>query len=273
MVRRRAWTEANRGVIDLHCHILPGIDDGPGDMSGTVQLARALAQDGVRKVAATPHLREDHPRVIPGEIADRCREVQDRLRATGVELEVLPGGEVDVIWGLEASDEELLLVSLAQRGTDLLLETPYGVLPSNFEQLVFGLAVKGYRVLLAHPERNPSFQSEPARLAQLVRRGALVQITATSLAGASRDSRSARLAHRLLEEGLAHVIASDSHGPHVPGRASIGGAVDRARQLVGARASWMVTDAPAAVLAGEPLPAMPSSGRKSKWRSLQVFGR
>jgi protein-tyrosine phosphatase len=257
-------------VIDLHCHILPEIDDGPPDMSGSLDLAHALARDGVRTIAATPHLREDYPAVVPGEIADRCGRVQDRIRSAGVELQIVPGGEVDVVWGGAASDEELRLVSFAQRGTDLLLETPYGALPSNFEQLVFGFAVKGYRIILAHPERNPSFQSEPARLAELVRRGALVQLTATSLAGTSRGSRSGRLARSLLKDGLAHVIASDSHGSHVPRRVSIGAALGYAREVVGARASWMVTDAPAAVLAGEPLPPMPS-GRRRRWRVRQVL--
>jgi protein-tyrosine phosphatase len=269
VVRRCPRTETPRGVIDLHCHILPEVDDGPGDMAGSVKLARALAQDGVRTVAATPHLREDFPTVIPSEIAGRCREVQDRIRASGVELEVRPGGEVGVTWGVEASDEELRLVSFAQRGTDLLLETPYGALPASFEELVFGFAVKGYRIVLAHPERNPSFQSEPARLADLVRRGALVQLTATSLTRTSRGSRPGRLAASLLKDGLAHVIASDSHGSHVPGRASIGAALEYARELVGSRASWMVTEAPAAVLAGEPLPPMPS-GRRRRWQVRQV---
>jgi protein-tyrosine phosphatase len=252
-------------LIDLHCHILPGVDDGPSAMEQSVELARLLERDGVRVAAATPHLREDHPRVRPGELAGRCAVLEKELRCAGLQLVLVPGGEVDIFWGLEASEDELRLVSFAQRGKDLLVETPYGPLASNFEEMLFVLTVRGYRILLGHPERNPSFQEDPGRLAALAERGALVQVMATSLWGRPARSPSGRLARSLVRKGLAHVLASDSHGPNVPGRAPLAAGLHVARELVGPRADWMVTDAPAAILAGQPLPPMPS-GRRRKWR-------
>jgi protein-tyrosine phosphatase len=245
-------------VIDLHFHLLPGIDDGPTTLGESLTAAQAAAADGVRTVAATPHIREDHPRVRLHELRARCDELNDLLAEKGAEIEVVSGGEVDLVWAQEASDEDLRLVSYGQRGTDLLVETPYGPLLSTFDDFVFGLQVRGYRILLAHPERNPTFQEDPARLAALVERGALLQVSAGAVAAARRkSSRSRRLATWLVERGLSHVIASDAHG--FPSRGGpLSSAVAAVEAEVGARAHWMVTAAPLAILAGEPLPPPPA---------------
>lgn len=158
-------------MIDLHCHILPGIDDGAETTDDALELAWQLTAAGVRTVAATPHLRDDYPDVRTDEIARRCRELAATLQASGIDLEVVPASELDVVRALEATDEYLRLSSYGQRGKDILLEAPYG--PTSFETQVFELSVRGYRILLAHPERNPTFQSDPARLSELVRRGVL----------------------------------------------------------------------------------------------------
>jgi protein-tyrosine phosphatase len=257
-------------VIDLHCHILPGIDDGPATIAHSLELARELAAAGVRTVAATPHLRDDHPAVRAAEIADRCEELQRSLAAAGIDLEVMPGAEVDLVRALESTDEELRLASFGQRGKDLLLEAPYGPLPTSFEEQVFMLSVRGYRILLAHPERNPSLQRDPERVSDLVRRGVLLQVTAQALLPRPLASRSRELARSLVAGGMAHVLASDAHGSSGRGRLSAG--VAEARALVGAYADWMVEEAPAAILAGEALPAPPATPpvrrglrRRLKW--------
>lgn len=241
-------------------------------MEATLELARAMAAEGVETIAATPHVRADHPGVVPGELAERCREVSDRLATESIELEVLPGGEVDLVWGVEASEEELRLCSYGQRGSDLLVETPYEPLLQSFEDLLFRLSLKGQRILLAHPERNRTFQAAPDRLAALARRGVLLQVTADSLLRPAKRSGSAALAQRLVQDGLAHSIASDAHGAQTIERASLGAGAARASELVGAeRARWLVEDAPAAIAAGEPLPPMPEveqrrRGLLSRWR-------
>lgn len=254
-------------MIDLHCHILPGVDDGPTDIEESLALAQVLTEVGVKTVAATPHLRDDHRGVEVMELAARCGDLNSELARSGIELSVVPAGEVDLLWALEASPAELRLASYRQRGTDLLLETPYGPLPPRFEDHVFKIAEAGYRVLLAHPERSLSFQSEPGRLAELVRRGTLVQVTTASLAMSPRKSQSARLAHHLLREGLAHVIASDAHSADDTVRAPKWAAIETARALIGPRADWMVNAAPQAILDGTPLPAPPASPQKAKrWK-------
>jgi len=249
-------------VVDLHSHILPGIDDGPADMEGAVALARAAVEDGTKVLAATPHVREDHPGVRLDELVERCARVNEVLAENEVPLVVVVGAEVDVLWTHDASDEELRLATYGQSGTDMLLETPYGLLPPGFEDWVFsGPSVAGIRVMLAHPERNLGFQQSPERLVEMVERGVLVQVTAGSLAG-RRKTESRKLARWLVSQGLAHVIASDAHRATEfrPPLMSVG--VDAVTSEVGsARAEWMADAAPRAVLAGEPLPPMPEAKR------------
>lgn len=251
-------------MFDIHCHLLPGIDDGPATVEDSVDLARTLAAAGVTTVAATPHLREDHPRVVPAELADRRADLARRLEAEGVPLDVVTGAEVDLLWAQDASAEELRLASYGQRGTDLLVETPYGPLPAEFERHLFRLAVAGFRILLAHPERNPTFQADPGRLRELVRRGTLVQVTMASAARSPRRSRSARLARDLIDGGFAHVLASDSHGAAAPDRTRGNAGVEAVRAYAHDRADWMVTQAPEAVLTGNPVQLLPADGASVK---------
>jgi protein-tyrosine phosphatase len=243
-------------VIDLHSHVLPGLDDGSPDLEAAVALAREAAAGGVRVMAATPHLRSDFPAVRVEELESRVRALQAALDAAGVALRVVSGGEVDVLWAQSASDETLRAATYGARGTDLLVETPYGELPPIFEDLLFKIRVRGFRVLLAHPERNRSFQQDPARLARL---DVLVQVTAASVVG---GGRAGKLAQRLIAERHAHVIAGDLHRAG-GARASLRDAVEA---IGGERAAWMVTAAPAAILEGRPLPPVPEPpARRRSW--------
>ena len=244
-------------MIDLHSHVLPGIDDGATNPSEALELAAAAASGGVRVLAATPHVRADHPGVIPGELAGRCLELNARLAEAGVAPEVCQGGELDLDRATAASDEELRLVSYRAAGSDLLVETPYGSLADDFEERVLALAGRGFRLLLAHPERSEALQRDPARVGALVSQGVLVQLTARSLVASAVTSAVHEAAVAFVIEGLAHVLASDAH--HASGHAppDLARGVAFASGLVGPRAHWMATDAPAAILAGEPLPGVP----------------
>lgn len=248
-------------VIDLHAHVLPGIDDGPATVEEAIEVAAAAAREGVRVLAATPHVRPDHPDVRPAEVASHTSRIATACRTAGVAIELVPAGEADLAWALGAGDDDLAAVSYGGRGHDLLVETPYGELPANFDDLLFRLAARGFRLLLAHPERSPTFQRQPERLRSVVERGVLLQVTAFALANPDRGSRSRRLAHALIREGAAHVIASDRHGPDIERGGLQAGLAAAARESA-ARATWMVTDAPAAILAGEPLTQPPRSTRR-----------
>ncbi|HEY1515333.1 MAG TPA: CpsB/CapC family capsule biosynthesis tyrosine phosphatase [Solirubrobacteraceae bacterium] len=246
------------GYVDLHSHVLPGIDDGPSDAQAAIAMLRAAAASGIGTIAVTPHLRADFPDVHVDELERRCRELRESCAREGVEIRIVSGAEVSLVWALEARDEELALATFDQRGTDLLIETPtFDVV--GIERLLYQLRAKGLRVTLAHAERSIEFQRAPSRLADLVADGVLVQVNAETLLGPPRRSDVHRLGHYLCAEGLVHALASDGH------RAKgwrpvtcLADAVGVAVQLAGpARAHWMTHTAPAAILAGAEVPDAP----------------
>lgn len=245
-------------MIDLHAHVLPGLDDGPSDESAALELLHTARAAGTQTIAATPHLRADFPAVRVERLASACARLRAQLGSDRVGPELVVGGEVDLQWALSASDEQLRLASYCQRGLDLLVETPYPPLPRAFEEMLFHVAARGYRVLLAHPERSQSFQRNPDRLEALVTRGTLLQVTASSLLRSRRRSPSSALAHHLVRRRLAHVLASDAHSPGPWRPPHLAAGVDVVARLDGDLAAWMVGAAPKAILAGEPLPALPA---------------
>lgn len=231
-------------------------------------MLRAAAASGVATVAATPHLGPHFPRVRVGELADRCGKLRDAAGREGIEIRVVSGAEVSLVWALEASDEELRLATYEQRGTDLLIETP-PIAVVGLDRLLYGLRVRGLRITLAHPERSHEFQREPARLEELVREGILLQLDADTLLGDTHRSARRRLGRGLCLKGLVHAVSSDGH------RASSWRAITRLAQaaetaaaLVGEpRAEWMTVGAPAAVIAGRELPDQPAvvPERRRRW--------
>ena len=251
-------------MIDLHTHVLPGLDDGPATLAASVALAEVAAHGGTRTLVATPHVRADHPEVRPDELAGRARELGEHLRGRGLPVEVLPGAELDLETAAGLDDAQLALATLAGNGSDLLVETPYGPLGDDFEARVLALAARGFRITLAHPERNPTVQQRLALVGGLVERGVLVQLTARSLAGRGASAPAARA---LLEQGWAHVLASDAHAVDVR-PPDLGARLRQAAHALPHAAEeleWMVTDAPRAILDGRPLgerPARPVRRRR-----------
>jgi protein-tyrosine phosphatase len=242
-------------VIDLHSHVLPGLDDGVRTLDEACDLAVSAAADGVTTIAATPHVRADYPttvEVMEAAVADLRAELA--LRA--IDVQIVHGGEIDLglLWAVPWP--ELLRFTFAQTGRYLLLEVPYRGLPLALETAVTRLVQRGVTPLLAHPERNPEVQDRPDRVAPLVQAGALVQVTAASI-GDERDRAAQAAALRLIELGLVHVIASDSHGPHIA-RDGMAAAARRVGDPELAR--YLTVDVPGAIVTGEPVPARPQVG-------------
>jgi protein-tyrosine phosphatase len=244
-------------VIDLHSHILPGVDDGARTMADSIGLARDAVRDGVTTIVATPHVRDDYP--TSAETMERLTgEVREALRAARVVLEVVTGGEVAIDALVPMAGEDLTRFSIAGTGRYLLVEFPYSGWPLRLPSEIERLRARGLTALIAHPERSRDVQERPERLGPLVDAGALVQVTAASVDGRlGRPAR--RTAMRLLDLGLAHVVASDAH---MPGTRAVGmsRAADALRDERLAR--WLTVDAPAAIVAGEDLPPRPAGRRR-----------
>ncbi|HEY8867472.1 MAG TPA: CpsB/CapC family capsule biosynthesis tyrosine phosphatase [Solirubrobacteraceae bacterium] len=243
-------------MIDLHCHLLPGIDDGPENIDGTLALARAAAAAGTRTIVATPHV--DHRwGVVPSIVAPSAAFVTAALKEAGVELEVLAGGEIALSRLIELREHELDAIRLGD-GPYLLIESPHSAAAGDFHTFVRTLLERGHAIVLAHPERCPGFQRRPERLAELVEAGALCSITSSALAG--RFGSTAReLALDMLAGGLVHDVASDSHDALRRSPELLAGIYAAERDLPGlaAHAHWLTHEAPAAILAGAQLPPRP----------------
>jgi protein-tyrosine phosphatase len=236
-------------VIDLHTHVLPGIDDGARSFADTRAIALAALEEGVTVLVATPHVRDDYP-TTPEAMEEAVALVRADFAVQGIAVDVLPGAEVDLsmLWAIPP--EDLRRLTLAQTGRYLLLEFPYRGWPLALDSAVTRLVQLGVTPLLAHPERNPEVQDRPDRLRGLVESGALVQVTAASLGG-TRDRSAQAAALRLLDLGLVHVLASDSHGPHIS-REGLGAV---ARSIGDAElARYLTVYVPGAIVAGDPVP-------------------
>ena len=241
-------------MIDLHCHILPDIDDGPSSIEGSLAMCRMAAADGIKIIVATPHFK-------PGlftlptreEVYSRAELLNDRIADVGLELRVLIGAEVrltpDTLEYLESVD----FLTLNRNKRYFLAEFPMGSLPGDWESMLGTLMHAGYRPLIAHPERNFAFLKNPYKLVRAAKNGAMLQLTAESIIGKAGEEAQ-EFSNFLLSEGLVHAIATDSHS--VTSRPTVlSDAVMAASEIIGEdKAIDLVTIIPEAIINGEELP-------------------
>jgi protein-tyrosine phosphatase len=245
-------------VVDVHTHVLPGIDDGASDLDDAVEIVRLIAADGARTIVATPHVRDDYP-TTPDQMDRALTELRDAAATAGIEVELLSGGEISLSSVGLLDDETLARFGLGGNPGLLLLEFPDFGWPLSLSLECGRLLEKGIIPMIAHPERNPATEKHLPELARLVSAGAIVQLTAASVDGRSGRAAAAR-ARQLLELELAHVIASDAHSPAVR-RGGLAAATGAVGDELG---SWLTSLAPAALLDGAPLPPRPAA-RRRRW--------
>lgn len=250
-------------MIDLHSHILPGIDDGARTLDDSIEMALAAVDGGISTVAATPHVRDDYP-TLAGTMERLLGALREALAFLSIDLRVLGGAEIAISSLRALEQDDLRRFALAGNPRYLLLEFPYFGWPLSLEMEIGRLGALGVTVVLAHPERNPEVQLAPERLKAAVSAGALVQLTAASVDG-RLGSRTRRTAFELIQNGLAHLIASDAHLPSVR---SIG--LQDAFQALSQSdlAQWFVEDVPRAIVEDTPIPPRPRDARR-----LRLFRR
>ncbi len=250
-------------MIDLHNHILPGVDDGAGTLEDALAMARALVEQGVSAVCCTPHTTDWATAGDAARIRERVAELQ-----TQTPLKLLPGSEAHITPTL-AAEVSAGNVATLNGSHYVLLEFPYDSLPPGYERVIFELQAQGYRPVIAHPERITPIADDPAILFQLVRRGCLAQLTAMSLSGGF-GARLRETSELMLEHGLIHAIASDAHG--VDARLlALAPARVAAERLVGPRTAALFDTNPAAIVADEPVAADDPTEPKKRFSLFKAF--
>jgi len=199
-------------LIDIHCHILPGLDDGAHSVEEAVNMAAEIIDAGFDRVIATPHVIEGTDYISPELIREKANELNDIFRDKEISLKILPGAENYIFPDLAKWYREGKIISLADTKKYLLLELPMQAIPTYTEQVFFDLQVSGITPIVAHPERNKEMIREPKRLVEWVENGIQLQINLGSFAG-RYGSGSKKLAEMLLSGDMVHFIGSDMHHP------------------------------------------------------------
>ncbi len=244
-------------MIDLHTHLLAGLDDGPPTLGESVALAKAVVAAGTEVVVATPHVSSRYP-TRRADIAAAAAQLREALTSAGVKLDVREGAEVELFRTRDLSDEQLGELRLGGRRW-LLVEPPLSPAAGSPVAEIKGLLARGHHVILAHAERSAALRRSPDALCGLVEAGVLVSITAASLTGAF-GRHAQRFAEALVRDRLVHDIASDTHDleqrpPDMGGHLRAAAANSRSLRR---QWGWLTGPAPAAILVGAPLPPRPA---------------
>ncbi|MFP3668929.1 CpsB/CapC family capsule biosynthesis tyrosine phosphatase [Priestia sp. SIMBA_032] len=196
-------------MIDIHSHILPGVDDGASAMEDAVNMARLALDEGITKIIATPHHQNGMYFNKKQDILKRVKELNNVLQSENISLEVLPGQETR-IYGSLLDDFEKGDILTLNHTNYLFVELPSGHVPRYTEQLLFEMQLKGVTPIIVHPERNAEVLKNPEKLLSLVKKGALTQLTAGSLTG-HFGKKVQKFSLQLIEANSTHFIASDAH--------------------------------------------------------------
>jgi len=237
-------------MIDLHCHILPGIDDGAGSLSESIEMCRIAANDGISKVVCTPHHVVGKYNNDRGRIMEEVKKLQASLDDKGIPLTLCPGCEIRLGLNLIERIKAGELLTINDSGRHIILELPDEALPRNIEKIISSIIFAGIIPIIAHPEKNHAIRNDPEIICQLVQLGALTQLTASSLTG-RLGSRIEKFSIFLLEHKLVHMLVTDAHSSRRR-RPVLSGGLERLKEIVGKTpAMEMVETIPERILNGE----------------------
>lgn len=254
-------------MIDIHTHILPGLDDGAGNKDESLAMARIALEDGIHTIVATPH-------VLPGvfdndknKILSITAELNQALQEQKIAVNILPGAEYRLEPGLPRKLSQGELLTINNNDRYLLVELPSAFIPEYTAQVLYEIQLQGVTPIIAHPERNGGFSARPAALQELVARGMLTQITSASITG-SFGKNIKQIAWGLLKQGMAHLISSDAHSS--TGRAPLlSEAQKEIQKHLGSKPAWqLIQQNPGLVIEGKPLEKPYISGNNGWWKQL-----
>ncbi len=196
--------------IDLHTHILAGMDDGAKDLLESIHMAEIAMNDGINIVAATPHVRTQVFENRKEDILIKVAALNKELKKNLVDVTVLPGAEYRLEYDLFQQLENGEILTINDTGKYLLVELPPNLIPPRTEDMIYEIQIRGITPIIAHPERNDYFARNTGALQSYVDRGVLTQITSTSVTGLF-GSKAQKAAWKFMENGMVHILASDGH--------------------------------------------------------------
>lgn len=255
-------------MIDPHCHILPGMDDGPANEQEALAMARLSVKDGITTIVATPHVMDQGCRGARERIVARAEDFTRVLRKEGLPLTVLPGAEVMVAPDLPAYYRSGDLPTLGLSGRYLLLELPFQEIPDFLERILFELRISGVTPVLAHPERYRLLTLNTLR--SYIDNGLLTQVNAGSLLGVFGEEVR-RTAEILVTHNMAHLIGTDAHRARGSRKTMLSPCRQVLNALVGPeKTARLLEHNPAGILAGETIkieePREYKPAKKDFWR-------
>jgi protein-tyrosine phosphatase len=249
--------------VDIHCHLLPGLDDGAATLDEALAMAEMAVADGIGTIVATPHQLGNNAKNSGDAICAAVVQFQQHLNARRIPLRVLPGADVRIEPDLVRKIRTHEVLTLADRRRHVLLELPHDVYVP-LDRLLADLASSGLVGILSHPERNRGILNQPSVLRPLVKQGCLLQVTASSLTGAF-GSQIQRFSESLVEQGLVHFVSTDAHGTKARSPL-LSQAFDRLKELAGLEAATnLCCRHPAAVAKGGSVPSGCHKPTKSAW--------
>jgi protein-tyrosine phosphatase len=256
-------------MIDIHCHLLPGLDDGPDDMGETLGMCRLAQSDGIKTLVATPHCRNGVYHNQEKTILPVVKQVQEVIRQAEIPIQILPGADLHIHPEALSFLKENPKLLLGDRY--YLLELPAQSIPPYTREFIFKSLLAGYFPILTHPERNSQVQSRHKLLEEWVEAGVLIQITAMSLTG-EFGGQVRKCALSLIRSGLVHVLASDAHSsrrrPPVLSKAR-----EVLETIVGPeKARTLVKDIPEKILKGESVETNPREKVSNTRKSFLIPG-
>ena len=254
------------GFVDIHCHLLPGIDDGASDLQESLAMAQMSLDQGVDTIVVTPHQCGAFAHNSGDDIRQRTAELQEHLDTAGLPLRVLPGADVRIEDDLVEQLSSGNVLSLGDHGCHVLLELPHEIY-FPLEPVLEGLRRLGMVGILSHPERNGGLLQRPTLINELIKSGCLMQVTAGSFLGAFGKASQA-MAEQMAREGAIHFVSTDAHGPKSR-RPRMRDAYQVVEKIVGPKAATLwCREFPKAVAEGRDVPCgfvKVESKRSSAW--------
>ncbi|PAD35269.1 tyrosine-protein phosphatase [Terribacillus saccharophilus] len=197
-------------MIDIHCHILPGMDDGARTLDDSIEMARAAVAQGIHTIVATPHHKNNQFNNFREDILLQVDKLNRVLHEKQIPLEILPGQETRIYGDLieDLGTQEILPVNSSS--PYILIELPTSSVPKYTKKILYDLQLEGFTPIIVHPERNTELISNPEKLYDFIKSGVLSQVTAASLVG-KFGKKIKKFSLEIVQSNLSHFIASDAH--------------------------------------------------------------